>query len=561
MNSKPISLEGGVQNANSLQHAIDSMIMQGSQMNERLENFQRPNTYTDMQMNKAFENMNMTDNLININPDLERVWIHNQNNYNVNANVPQNFNNVEMINQTMQNQNVYGYNTMMQPHPMLLEFNKSLQQENLNEPKEKIDETKDTTEANDIYKDIIHVMENANENDDRMMNSNFLKFIKRLHEGDIKLNEKENNIDIVKDSGDKINSKYTVSDEQAMSDLWNKMENNLKDIDLNYDTESNPINIQKDKLILDNNPYLLTNEKSDLIELGKELMNTDIDKARYALEAETTKNPDNSEAWLLLGKLHTENDRDDLAMQCFLKALEVDPFNAEALLNLGISCTNEFDEFDAMVHLRNWIKLHHVYNKYFDNNNPLLDYEIIRFEIVNDRDDEDYYAKALRVEGLKKNFYKEMCNLMESIAINVPNDVDLWIALGIAHFIPHDNERAIECFRTAIKINPNDHNAWNKLGAILAHSGMNSEAINHYQKALALKPNYARCLANLGIAHFNVDNYDEAIRSFLRALKIFPKIDHVWSYIGSALLAAKQDQLYPLTHERNLNELLKIYKV
>ena len=288
----------------------------------------------------------------------------------------------------------------------------------------------------------------------------------------------------------------------------------------------------------------------------------DTQNARLALEAEVNKHSDNAEAWLSLGKMHTENDRDDMAMECFLRALEADPFNADALLNLGISCTNEFDEFEAMVHLRNWIKLHHIYNKYFDGENPLLNYEMIRNEMIHDRDDEDYYTKAVRIEGLKQNFYREMCNLMENISMNekLP-DTDLWIALGISHFIPHQNERAIDCFRKAVEVNPKDYNAWNKLGAILAHSKMNDEAIATYKKALQLKPNYARCWANLGIAHFNVDNYDESMKSFLSALKIYKDISHVWSYMSSVTIALKRNDLYELVHNKNLPELLRHYGI
>jgi len=298
----------------------------------------------------------------------------------------------------------------------------------------------------------------------------------------------------------------------------------------------------------------------DTIKEAKEFSEKgDMMNARYVLEAETQENPDNAEAWVQLGKLHTENDRDDLAIQCFLKAVEVDPFSADALLNLGISCTNEFDEFDAMIHLKNYLKMHHSYNKYLDNNNPFLNYEMIRQEMMNDRDDEDYYSKSLRIEGLKQNFYKEVVSSMETAALNEKGDSDLWIALGISHFIHHQNDKAIDCFRKAVEINPNDYNAWNKLGAILAHSKMNEEAINTYMKALSLKPNYPRCLANLGIAYFNVDNYDQSMKAFLNAVNIFKDISNVWSYMGSVLIAQHKENLYHLIQSRNLEELKKIF--
>jgi len=155
-----------------------------------------------------------------------------------------------------------------------------------------------------------------------------------------------------------------------------------------------------------------------------------------------------------------------------------------------------------------------------------------------------------------------MCSLMENIAAcEKTAETDLWIALGIANFIPHENERAIQCFRKAVEINPKDYNAWNKLGAILAHSKMNQEAILTYNKALELKPNYARCWTNLGIALFNIDNYTESMKAFLKALKIFQDIPHVWSYMSSLIITTNDKDLYELVRTKNLIELLKIYGV
>ena len=109
-------------------------------------------------------------------------------------------------------------------------------------------------------------------------------------------------------------------------------------------------------------------------------------------------------------------------MECFLKAVDADPFNGDALLALGISCTNEFDEFDAMIYIANWVKLHSSYTKYYDKNNPVLNYDMIKFEIENERPDEDYYAKSVRVQNLKNNFYTEMTFIMEEIQKNNPKD-------------------------------------------------------------------------------------------------------------------------------------------
>lgn len=65
---------------------------------------------------------------------------------------------------------------------------------------------KQENESNTIYKDSIKVMENVNE-------------VER--EGYIKLNEKENTIDIIKDSGNSDGENYDP-EENAMKEIWDK---------------------------------------------------------------------------------------------------------------------------------------------------------------------------------------------------------------------------------------------------------------------------------------------------------------------------------------------------
>ncbi len=607
---KQINLDGGVTNTNAFKQAIDNMAMNQAQLNEKLEQMgQRPMSYTEMHLENQFNNLNLINmnnpnfqyqdkqNLININ--LENQWnanlnfqnIQNNNNNNnlidLNPQLIHNFTNNNNL-QLTNNQNFrFGIGSAPQMHPMLMEFNKTLHLENqskntqANADKLILADNKAESEnqnkenPNDIYKDIIEVMES--QDDDRHKNSEFLRFIKKLHTGEIKLNEKTNDIEVAQSSGLRIdnqlqgdsstlNSKDAIEDEKKLEDMWNKLEANLHEIDYKMDYE----NLQKERLFLPNNQFAHQDlgPDVDLLQVAKDFLGkNDTFNARSALEAEINKNPDNSEAWLILGKIHTENDRDDLAMQCFLKAIDADPFNGEALLALGISCTNEFDEFDAMVYIADWIKLHPVYNKFFDKSNPVLNYDMIRFEMESERPDEDYYAKSLRVQSLKNNFYSEMTMIMDSVSFSdstkdpKAKDLDLLIAMGISNFIQNKNDHAIECFRRAVENFPNDYTAWNKLGAILAHSNMNEEAINTYRKALSLKPNYARCWSNIGLAHFNLKNYDEAVRCFLTSLKCYKDIDHVWSYLNSVLIANEKTNLSELVYARNLNELLRIFNV
>lgn len=58
----------------------------------------------------------------------------------------------------------------------------------------------------------------------------------------------------------------------------------------------------------------------------------------------------------MLGQLFQENDQDDYAIIALKSAHEADPYDLESLLYLGISSTNELDQFEALRHLTNWLR-------------------------------------------------------------------------------------------------------------------------------------------------------------------------------------------------------------
>ena len=85
-------------------------------------------------------------------------------------------------------------------------------------------------------------------------------------------------------------------------------------------------------------------------------------EAIVCLQAEVQKNPENAAAWRLMGQLYQENDQDDYAIIAFKRAYEIDPFDLDSLLCLGISCTNELEQREAITHLFNWLKYHPDFN-------------------------------------------------------------------------------------------------------------------------------------------------------------------------------------------------------
>merc|ERR1719436_1555232 len=106
----------------------------------------------------------------------------------------------------------------------------------------------------------------------------------------------------------------------------------------------------------EDNPYL---ESDDPLAEAQRLLREGRDReALLALEAEVRRNPESSEGWRQLGELYAVLDQDPEAIQCLRKGHEVDPYNLDSLLALGVSCTNELDQLPALRYLRRWIENH-----------------------------------------------------------------------------------------------------------------------------------------------------------------------------------------------------------
>lgn len=264
------------------------------------------------------------------------------------------------------------------------------------------------------------------------------------------------------------------------------------------------------------NPYL---EAPNPFEIGiGKLSHGDVNEAILAIEAAVQKEPEFSEAWRLLGSTHSENDDDPSAIAAFMRGYEIDPFNIDSLLSMGVSCTNEMDEIQALEHLKNYLLNHPDYSGL-----PAP----------------DQLNKAALV------------NMFEHATLINPNDSDVISALGVLYFMSRNFEAAARTFNRAIDIVPTDHTLWNRLGACMSNLNNIPEAIKAYSRALELRPFYVRAWVNLGIAYSNMRDYKQAARFYLCGLALNPKASHVWSYVNTAFICMKRLDLCEKTEAKD----------
>merc|ERR1719487_816317 len=259
----------------------------------------------------------------------------------------------------------------------------------------------------------------------------------------------------------------------------------------------------------EDNPYL---DSDDPLAEAQRLLREGRDReALLALEAEVQRNPESSEGWRQLGQLYAELDQDVEAIQCLRRGHEVDPYNLDSLLALGVSCTNELDQLPALRYLRMWIENHEEHQVLVEGLEPPADYE--------------YEA-----------WRQQVTQLFNRAAEASPLEADVYTALGVMENINRNYDKAIRALAMACRLRPNDHTMWNKLGATLANSGKSEQAVIAYHQGLQLKPNYARSWSNLAIAHANLQQHADAARFYLSSLVLNPGATHIWSFLHSAVL-------------------------
>jgi peroxin-5 len=90
-------------------------------------------------------------------------------------------------------------------------------------------------------------------------------------------------------------------------------------------------------------------------------------KRLLALEAAVQRAPHGiaskaaAPAWALLGQAHAENDHDDRAIACLMRAVDADNGDLSALIALGVSCANDYYRDEALNLLETWLDQHPDY--------------------------------------------------------------------------------------------------------------------------------------------------------------------------------------------------------
>ncbi|KAF9208287.1 Peroxisomal membrane signal receptor PTS1 [Podila verticillata] len=311
--------------------------------------------------------------------------------------------------------------------------------------------------------------------------------------------------------GGETKNPINFDEHEQLEDLWNTLRDNLTDTEdvqnilddpKSWESEFSDFgSIAKPQLgpysFEPNNHYL--NHPDPMAE-GMRLTEEggSLSEAALAFEAAVQRDEHNSRAWMMLGNVQAQNEKEEPAIRALEKAVQVDPKNLDAYMNLAVSYTNEGYDHQAYLTLESWLAT--KYPEIAAANGPPAT-SISSWETHGRVT--DLYLQAVRTAPEGANM-----------------DADLQVGLGVLFYGSGEYEKAVDCFVAGLKVRPGDYLLWNRLGATLANSGRSEDAIEAYHKALEIKPSFVRARYNLGVSCINIGCHKEAAEHLLGALSM-----------------------------------------
>ncbi|CAN7986346.1 unnamed protein product [Ixodes hexagonus] len=303
----------------------------------------------------------------------------------------------------------------------------------------------------------------------------------------------------------------------------------------------------------ENNP--LEDVENPFEEGLKKLQEDDIPSAVLLFEAAVQKNPQHAEAWQYLGTTQAENEQDPAAIAALRKSLELNPQNLSALMAVAVSYTNESLQTQACDSLLQWLKNHPHYQNLVAEG-PVNASEPHAFPLSSIMSNEQH--------GRTRDLFIAAARLSPSNP-----DPDVQSGLGVLFNLSGEYDKAADCFRAALTVRPNDSLLWNRLGATLANGSRSEEAVDAYRQALLLSPGFIRSRFNLGISCINLGSYREAAEHFLTALNMQSAgrgplnrqqpntavSENIWSTLRMVFTLLNRPDLYKVADRRDLPSL------
>ncbi|MCG8608748.1 tetratricopeptide repeat protein [bacterium] len=255
------------------------------------------------------------------------------------------------------------------------------------------------------------------------------------------------------------------------------------------------------------------------------IQQNELDKAIEVLLKEINeRDPNNEDAWYLLGYIYARQKNFEKMMEAFDKAVELKPKFAEEGLKVNKDSGKKFfSQFGRDMILRQ------VWGESFN-------------DAVN------YFNEGLNAadETARTELFEKSVANFRGAALIQPDSLMAYRNWAAALMNMGKYEDCIEPLQEALKRAPEDSELRLLLATSYLHSGKRSEAIATYEEALEREPNNFKLLADLGTLYLEDNQYEAALEYLKRAHAIDSESAALNYQIGAAHMnmgVAKRDSL------------------
>jgi len=232
------------------------------------------------------------------------------------------------------------------------------------------------------------------------------------------------------------------------------------------------------------------------------------------------------------------------AARCYQQAVDLDPADVAALVNLGF----------AQSELKSYDESRRALERALSLDAANMDAWYILGGIEeHDMDLPAAEAAYRKVIGLRPDFelaYRDLCQLMlrggrlaaarDLLAQGIkhrPDNPGFHKQLGIIYWQLGQAEDAMSSYQRVIALEPTQPGAYLDMSMAMIAIGDYSGAVEQCRAVIRLKPDIAIAYDNMGIALLNLGQTQQALAAFSQALKISPDLASAMCNIGSARLS------------------------
>jgi predicted O-linked N-acetylglucosamine transferase (SPINDLY family) len=256
----------------------------------------------------------------------------------------------------------------------------------------------------------------------------------------------------------------------------------------------------------------------------------------------TRRYPRDLPLWLTLGVLQHQSGDPGSALECFDKALALDPRSVDAHYCKAGALKAAGRHKEAVAAYQHTLELAPDYYQAADNlGNLLLDQRqaaaaLALFERsigINPANPRAFNGCGTACRALGRTG-EAIVALRRAIDLH-PGYVEAWSNLGNALRDAGAMDESMAAHRRAISLDPQRAEPHMELGVTLTNLRRNQEAVESYRKAIALNPALAAAHANLGAVFLAQGDLDAAADSLREALRLDPDLDTAYSNYHFAL--------------------------